>query len=145
MQRFARYGLSAAAVLAMTLLTASVGRRLVQRAAAQHALENWGIPELTDHLNHAGLPMRLCSPRKDGLIDQAAYLTTTDKDWDGLSSLKRGSRLIQKWRGTVYCESVRKSREPAFDLDEEHYMVVGPFVFYGDAGLLERIRVILLP
>jgi hypothetical protein len=35
--------------------------------------------------------------------------------------------------------------EPAFHLWSDHSLVVGPFYFYGDAELLEHIRVVLVP
>lgn len=146
MQRFARYSFPAAVMLATTLLTVSVGPRLLQRAVMQHRLNNWNILELADHLDRAGLKLRLCSTRKDGVLTRFVYMTTTDKTWDELSSLRRNdSRSFREWRGTVYCERTNNDWRLAFDLRDEHYMTAGPFVFYGDTELLERIRALLMP
>jgi hypothetical protein len=84
MQRFPRYCLLATAVLAMTLLAVSVGQRLGNRTAALESLDDWDFPQLADHLNRAGLTLQLQSPRKDGVFDRNAFLTTTPKDWDQL-------------------------------------------------------------
>lgn len=143
MQRFARYSFPAAVVLATTFLTVSVAPRLLQRALMQHRLNNWDIPELVEHLDRAGLKLRPCSTRKDGVVIRFAYLTTTDKTWDDLSCLRRNNSRFQEWRGTVYCERTNNDWRLAFDLRDEHYMTAGPFVFYGDTELLERIRAIL--
>src|SRR5262249_55096043 len=96
------------------------------------------------HLNRAGLEVRLRSPLKNGAIGQAAFLTTTDKDWDDLNHLYKHPSRIQEWRGVVYCERVGHS-EPILRLWGDHYLVAGPFVFFGDSELLERIRAILVP
>lgn len=146
MQRFTHYCSSATLVLAMTWLAISVGQRLVQRAAMRRALENWNFPELAEHLNRAGLQVRIQSPQKDGRLAHNAFLTTTSKDWVALNRLgmNPGPRRIQEWRGIIYCERAGKS-EPSFHHWEDHLLVVGPFAFCGDAELLERIRAILAP
>lgn len=146
MQHFARYSFPAAVVLATTFLTVSVGPRVIQRAVMQRRLNDWDVPALVEHLDRAGLKLRLCSPRKDGAITRFAYLTTTDKTWADLSCLRRNdSRGFQEWRGTVFCERSNKDWQLAFDPRDERYLEVGPFVFYGDVELLERIRVLLMP
>lgn len=145
MRCFARYGLLAAAVLAMSLLTISVGQRLVHRAAMRRALDNWDFPELAEHLNRAGLNVQLHMRWKADVLIQMAFLTTTDKSWEELNRLTKDPSQIQKWRGTVYCERLRKEMEPSLDLWDDYYLVAGPFVFFGDPELLERIRAILAP
>lgn len=146
MKRFAFYGLSAAAVLAVSLFAFSVGHRQVQRAATLRALENWDFPELVEHLNRAGLEVRIQSPRQDGKPAHNAFLTTTPRDWDDLNRLGicPGPRRIQEWRGVIYCERAGKG-EPSFLHWSDHLFVVGPFAFCGDAEFLERIRAILAP
>jgi hypothetical protein len=130
----------------MTLLAVSVGQRLDQRATTLESLDDWDFPQLADHLNRAGLKVWLQSSRKDDVFDRNAFLTTTPKDWDQLNRLgiNPGPSRIQEWRGIVYCVRVGES-EPAFQLWSDHSLVVGPFYFYGDAALLERIRAILVP
>ena len=146
MQRFPRYCLLATAVLAMTLLAVSVGQRLGNGAAALESLDDWDFPQVADHLNRAGLEVRLQSPSKNGLLGHNAFLTTSPKDWEQLNRLRinPGTSRIQEWRGIVYCERVGKG-EPRLQLCSDHSLVVGPFYFYGDAELLEHIRVVLVP
>jgi hypothetical protein len=146
MQRFPRYYLLTTAVLAATVLAASLGQRFSTRAAALRSLDDWDIPELVDHLNRSGLHVRSCSLRKDGVpYHQMTFLTITDKDWDELNHLSKDPERISEWRGIVSCERVGTDREPILHLWGDHYLVVGPFVFFGDAELLERIAAILLP
>lgn len=145
MQRFPCYCLLSTAVLAITLLTVSLGQGLGNHAAAQRSLEEWDIPELADHLNHAGLEVRLRFADRNGVSAQTAYLTTTDKDWDDLNHLFIHPERIQEWRGTVCCKRARKEQEPVFGLQSDPCVVAGPFVFFGDDELLERIRVALTP
>ncbi len=146
MKRFRRYGLLSTAVLAMTFLAFSVGQCLGPRASTQRSLDTWDIPELVDHLNRAGLHVQLHSPRKDGLIIHNAFLTTTQKEWDELNRLgiNPGPSRVQEWCGIVCCERAGE-RELEHAHWEGHYLVVGPFTFYGDAELLGRIRAILAP
>lgn len=146
MQRFPRYCLLSTAVLTMILLAVSIGQRLSNRAAAPLSIDDWDIPTLADHLKRAGLQVYLHSPRTDGAIFSNAFLTTTPKDWKELSRLgiDPGPSRIHQWRGIVHCERTGKGKlgPPSW---EDHVLIVGPFLFCGDAELLERIRAILVP
>jgi hypothetical protein len=146
MQRFPRYCLISTAVLAMTVMTVSVGQRRGNRVAAPLSLDDLSMPTLADHLNRAGLTVQLHSPRKDGRIIYSAFLTTTHKDWEELNRLgiNPGPSRIQQWRGIVYCERAGKG-ESGSPHWEDNSLVVGPFFFYGDAELLERIGTLLVP
>jgi hypothetical protein len=144
MQRFPRYCLLTTAVLAATVLAVSFGQRFSTRAAALRSLDDWDIPELVDHLNRAGLQVRLRSTLPNGAIGSQAFLTTTDKDWEELGYLVKDSSRIQAWRGIVYCKCVRKN-DMVFPLWGDPCLVIGPFHFFGDAEFLERIAAILIP
>jgi hypothetical protein len=148
MHHFRRYGLLFTALPAMTLLAISLGHRLGNPVPDQRSLHDWDIPELADHLNRAGLKVRLSSTRINGSIGHNAFLTNTEKDWDQLNRLAIDPHPNQlpAWRGTVYCERVT-GKDPA-DLLRPwggHCLVVGSFIFYGDAELLERIGAALAP
>ena len=146
MHHFRRYGLLFTALPAMTLLAISLGHRLGNPVPDQRSLHDWDIPELADHLNRAGLQVRLQSTRKDGVIGSTAYLTTTAKDWDDLNRLQKVPSRLREWRGTVYCEHVGgDDRAYLVRLWGDHCLVSGPFIFYGDAELLQRIGAILAP
>lgn len=145
MRRFPRYCFVTTAMVAMTLLASSVGKRLDDRRAELRSLDEWDIPKLADYLNRAGLQVQLCSSQKSGWITRNAYLTTTPKSWDELNRLgiNPGPSRIHEWRGVVYCERLGKG-EPGFNL-LCHSLVVGPFLFYSDSELLRRIEAILAP
>jgi hypothetical protein len=141
MQRFYRSGLLSTALAAMILLAISFGPRLDPRATVLRSLENWDIPELADYLNRAGLELRMHSPQQNGPIIRTAYLTITVKDWDDLNPLIKDPSRVSAWRGTVYCERVtaKDTEELAAEWGDP-CLIAGPFVFYGDVELLERIR-----
>ena len=146
MQRFPRYCLLCTAVLAMSVLGVSLRQRLTTRASTLRSLDDWNIPELADHLNRAGLQVRLQSTSKDDVIGWTAFLTTTAKDWDDLNRLQKVPSRLREWRGTVYCEHVGgDDRAYLVRLWGDHCLVSGPFIFYGDAELLQRIGAILAP
>jgi hypothetical protein len=146
MQRFPRYCLLSTAVLAWILLAAFLSGHLGNRAAAPRSLDDWDIRELADHLNQAGLNVQLQSPRKDGAIYHNAYLTTAPRDWEELNrlSINPGPSRIHQWHGIVYCERVGNGKLEPLDW-EDHLLVIGPFSFFGDAELLERIDILLKP
>jgi hypothetical protein len=144
MHRFSRYCLLTTALVAMTLLFLSRNQRRDYRAASQQSINDWSILELADHLKRAGLEVQVQSTRKDGVIDHTTFLTTTDKDWNDLNRLFKDPRWFQAWGGTVHCERLGKG-EHALHLLDDHYLVAGPFVFYGDTELLKRIGGMLAP
>jgi hypothetical protein len=132
MHRFPCYYLPSTALLAMTLLAASLGQHFRNPAPAPRAIDDWDIPELADHLNRAGLELHLRSTRIDGSIGHNAFLTNADRDWEELNRLGigPGSRCLQAWQGIVYCERMKR-QDPA-DLIRpwgDHGLVAGPFVF----------------
>jgi hypothetical protein len=144
MKRFSHSRFPWIAALLMTVMAISVSQRFGSRTAHLRALEHWGIRELVDHLNCAGLQVRLRSSMKNGdLTGQYVFLTTTDKDWMELNRLSKDESRIQEWRGIVSCERLVENYNPALYVSGNHYLIVGPFLFIGDAELLRRIRAIL--
>lgn len=146
MQRFSYYYILSTMVLASTVMAVSFSRGLRNRSDSPPALEGWDIRKLTDHLNRAGLAVRLRSTQKDGTLGATAFLTTTDKSWEELNRLVKDPKRIAEWRGTVFCERAEyEGRDGLLRLWKGHCLAAGSFVFYGDDELLERIRVLLLP
>jgi hypothetical protein len=141
MQRFYRFSFLSTTLTALSLLAVSFGQRLDHRATVLRSLQTWDIPELADHLNRAGLELRMLSPQKNAPILRTAFLTITDKEWDGLNPLIKDPSRFQAWRGTVYCERVmtKDAGELAVEWGDP-CLIAGPFVFYGDVELLDRIR-----
>jgi hypothetical protein len=146
MQRFSHYGLLTVALVAMTWLAITFQQRLAGPTPPLPPLDQWDIPTLADHLNRAGPEVRLRPVQKNGTFSQSAFLTTTDKNWFDLNALGKDPRWIHKWRGTVYCE-LRGGADSAdlLRLWGDQGWSAGPFLFYGDAELLDRIRAALAP
>jgi hypothetical protein len=88
--------------------------------------------------------VRLQAVPKHGPIGHSAYLTSTAKEWRDLNALSKDPKRIAEWRGVLYCERVGES-DVTHLLEQwgDHCLVVGPFLLYGDAGLLERARAAL--
>jgi len=145
MPPFCRYCLLSIALSAMTLLGISLGQWLGNCPVSRQSIDGWGLRELADHLNHEGLHVRLQSTIiKVGALGRTAFLTTTDHDWEDLNHLTKDSNRLKQWRGIVYCARVGES-DPVLRQWGDHCLVAGPFAFYGDAELSERIGAILAP
>lgn len=143
MQRFFRYGVVPAALAAFVLLAVSLGQRRAGLPSAP-PLDDWDIPELAAQLNRAGLEVRMEAVPKNGVIGPSAFLISAEKDWDDLNSLSKDPRRISEWRGIVYCERVGRSDSSALARQwGGRCLDAGPFLFYGDAGLLARVRAAL--
>src|SRR5262249_40297666 len=103
-------------------------------------------PQLVAHLNGEGLPLRLVSNRKDGVVAHTAYLTITGRTWEDLIGLRVYPEEIRHWRCTLYCERGTGSEDNWSDLSQlwgDCCLVVGPFLFFGDRELLGRVRAAL--
>jgi hypothetical protein len=146
MQRFPRYCLLSTTVLALTLMALPLGQHLRNRTDPPLTLDGWDIRELAEHLNRTGLAVRLRTSQKDGTLANTTFLTTADESWEELNRLVKDSKRITEWRGTVFCERAEKEeREWLLRLWKGHCLAAGPFVFYGDDELLERIGDLLAP
>lgn len=135
------YGLLLVLVVG-SLLVVGIARRKDGRATPVVPLDDWDIPQLVAYLNGKGLGLRMVPTQKDAATCQAAFLTTTDKEWDELSRLAKNQALIGQWRGTLYCKRNMGGEELAF-LWGDYHLVVGPFLFFGDIELLERVQTAL--
>jgi hypothetical protein len=105
-------------------------------------LEGWSVLDLADHLGRRGLDLRVVPTGRGRPRDAAAFLTTTDKSWSELNVLPQRVEAIDRWRGTVFCERVVQSagRDHQVELWGDSCLVAGPFLFFGDRELLDRIR-----
>ena len=137
-----RYGLCFAGFAAMILLAVTVREYGVSPAASSRPIRDWDITELAVHLNRKGVEVQLWAVPQSGPLNHSAYLTSTVKEWRDLNALNKDPRRIQEWRGTLYCE--RMGERDATQLLEQwgdRCLIVGPFLLYGDAELLERVRI----
>jgi hypothetical protein len=132
------------AILAASALVVVCTPHKSSPPASPLPLSDWDIPRLAAYLNGEGLTLRLIATRKDGLVDDSAFLTTTDKKWGELNLLSKNPQYIGRWRGTLYCE-----KNPAgADVSRawgDYTLVAGTFLFYGDPELLSRVRATLTP
>jgi hypothetical protein len=132
------------ALPAIAALAVVVGER-AGPTTPERLADDWDIPRLVAHLNEAGLRLRMVATRKEGDLYPSAFLTTTDKEWIDFNRLSKDPRLIDRWRGSLYCE-----RGPGGDAWSDlarqwgHLCLIsGPFLFFGDPELLARVREIL--
>jgi hypothetical protein len=125
----------------MTLLAVAIREHAASRRHAERRLSDWDIPQLAAHLNRNGVPVRLRLVSETTPVVSSAYLTTTAKEWDDLNRLMKEPKRLSEWRGTLYCERVGKNAS-SYLLEQwgDHCLKIGPFLFYGDAELLERVR-----
>ena len=128
--------------VAGALLVVGVGRRKDGRATPAVPLDDWDIPQFAAFLNERGLGLRLVSTMKGGDARYTAFLTTTDLEWENLNHLVKDAKRINEWRGTLYCE--RERGNDNWWLLTRHwganYLIVGPFLLYGDPELLVLVR-----
>ncbi len=144
MQRLSHYGWWSTALV--TLILASVTSR-PRPADSEHSppsIDDWSIVELVAHLNRMGVDVQLRSTQQDGTLGQAVFLTTLDKSWPRLNALNKDAQRIGEWRGVLCCERVGH-HSPAAHLYRDRGLEIGPFLFYGDAELLQRVRTALAP
>lgn len=146
MPRITRYGLFFTALAAIALLAVSARNQSANPTPSTRPLSDWDIPELAIHLNRMGIEVRLRAVPKKGHFSHSAYLTTTSKDWSDLNGLLKNAQAIPDWHGTLYCERVGES-DVTHLLEQwgDHCLVIGPFLFYGDAQLLVLVRDALAP
>jgi hypothetical protein len=97
--------------------------------------------KLAYRLHNAGLEFRAVSPRRDGLLTNALYLTQTDLDDVSIRTLVLDPSQIQKWHGTVkvFFEADPQFHLCVFDDWNECSYRYGKFVFFGDKELLDEI------
>lgn len=146
MLRFSRYGWWSAALVIMIVLAVASRPRRAESLSSSRPIEDWSIVELVEHLNRMDVAVQLRSTQQDGVLGQTVFLTTSDKDWHALNRLNKDEKRIHEWRGVLYCERAGQSATRAIHLLwDDHSLVVGPFLFCGDAELLHRVRAALAP
>jgi hypothetical protein len=109
------------------------------------AMNAWEVEDLVSHLRQKGLTLRAVPTIEGGPLNCGAYLTTTDQSWERLAGLSANPELIGAWEGTVYCVRARVEQEgdARLSLWGECGLRIGPFLFFGDPGLLARIQAAL--
>jgi hypothetical protein len=143
MLRFSRYGWWPAVFVTMILL-AVASRPSKDFAPSSRPIDDWSMVELVEHLNRMGVEVRLRSTQQNGAFLHSVFLTTIDKDWHALNSLNKDDKRIGEWRGVLHCARVGEGQAiRALHLLGDRCLVVGPFLFYGDAELLRRVHAAL--
>lgn len=144
MRRSWRYIALCAPFMVAAFLMVPFGQRRAVPMPPSLPMEHWDIPQLVAYLNEVGLYVRVQPAQKNGQLGSGAYLTIGKTDWNELNHLTKDPRQIARWRGVVYCERPRPIE--AMDLIRqwgEHCLAIEPFLFYGDAELLARIKTAL--
>ncbi len=130
--------LVAAAVLACVLAIAG-GRRSEARTPA---MQEWTVEDLVTQLHKSGLELRAVPTFEKASVNSGAFLTTTDKPWDQLNTLRINVKEVDRWHGTVFCTRAVKQDGTGiwYELWGEGGTRVGPFVLFGDPELRARIE-----
>jgi hypothetical protein len=140
MSRLLRYSLCLTSLTAMVLLTFSMHQCQGERRRFAQQLHDWDFSKLVTHLNSRGVNVRLQAASKTGAARYSAFLTSTPKEWRDLNALSKDPRHIHQWRGTLYCEHVGDSDvEHLLGQWGDHCLEIRPFLFYGDAELLDQV------
>jgi hypothetical protein len=108
-------------------------------------LQDWDIEDIAEHLHGAGLSFRVVAVAERGDPGDSAYLTTTALTWRDLNQLRKVPERLADWEGTVYCERALWEDDRSVRRAVWHgcCLCAGPFIFFGDPDLLERIRAAL--
>jgi hypothetical protein len=106
-------------------------------------MEDWSIDDLVQHLRKSGLEFRVFGTFQDGRTCWGAFLTTTDKSWDDLTSLAVAAERLPEWKGTVRCTWIGKgglATESMIQLWGDGGERLGPFGLFGDPEVRAKIR-----
>jgi hypothetical protein len=109
-------------------------------------LDDWDVPELVHYLNRAGLRLHVVSTALDDVVQNTAFLTTSEKSWYEVNVLVKHESRLDSWQGVLYCERVDSDvmRRQLAEQWGDHGWSAGPFLFFGDPELLARVRAVLL-
>ena len=132
-------GIQLVVAIAMTGVLAGAGGRRTE--ARTPALKDWTVEDLVAHLHKSGLELRAVPTFEKASVNSGAFLTTTDKPWDALNTLRINVKEVERWQGTVFCAREVKQDGSTiwFELWGEGGTRIGPFVFFGDPQLRARI------
>jgi hypothetical protein len=108
-------------------------------------MDGWDLARLEQHLNSRGLQLQFVSTMASTVSTRNAYLSPTPRTFKQTQSLHRVAECIDEWRGVVYCERTDNLRDWSTErnLSAGCSFTRGPFWFFGDPKLLERIRTVL--
>jgi hypothetical protein len=108
-------------------------------------LASWEVPEMIEHLRAAGLDLRVRATARDGEVNRSAFLCETERDWMELNLLRKAPEQVGKWQGVLSVE--RGRNDETWEVQARQWgdacLVAGPFIFFGDPGLLARARAAL--
>jgi hypothetical protein len=104
------------------------------------------LTELTELLSRDASSLYVV-PIVEGNPEAGIYLCTRSRTRDQLMGLPRAREHAHRWQGVAHCEMVGKMvAVDEYDIQSwgEYGMQIGPFLFFGDPDLLQRIRKVVL-
>jgi hypothetical protein len=104
--------------------------------------QKWGLAEFVNHLQAAGVNVKVIPTRKNGAWEDSVYLSENpDANWLSFQVKQRNVENIEQWQGALWVERLRREG------DTEGYVAewgnngcqIGRFVVFGDARLVDWI------
>ncbi len=135
MRNWKQYALWGAGLAA---LTAVVGFRLA--GGRETIRPECSLRELAGRLRERLPDLHVVPQRRDGGYASGAYFCTSPREFDGLVRLPRNPTRAGEWSGVVFCERVSGAMPVVCDGWGVNGLEIGPFLFFGDAKLIARIR-----
>ncbi len=135
MRNWKRYVLGGAG---LAVLTAVVGFRLA--GGRETIRPEWSVGELAGCLRERLPDLHVVPQRRDGSYGSGAYFCTSPRDLGELVRLSRNPTRVGEWSGVVFCERVSAAMPVLCDDWGENGLRIGPFLLFGDAKLIARLR-----
>ena len=100
----------------------------------------WSVADLAARLQERLPGLHVVSQRADGDFRTGVYLCTCARQREELGWLRRNPEWATHWTGVVFCE--RLAPQSVVDTEgwDDNGLRAGPFLFFGDAALIVRIR-----
>jgi hypothetical protein len=111
------------------------GRPSTERIRAEKPLG-----EMVQTLKRRLPDLRVVPARPDGELSSGVYLCDAERRLEELQWMPRSEACAGKWSGVVFCEHVGPLDYVQSGAWGQNGLQVGPFLFFGDAKLIARIR-----
>jgi hypothetical protein len=140
-KKYARLRLLFVALVALAVLAITAKAFCPRRERLD--TRGWDLPELVEHLQDRGLPLRVVPSRENGQWGDNVYLTEDPAaTWETFQLKNQTAQRIGQWRRSVWVHRIGPSTDVEWRLLqwEGCGCRVAGFLVFGDPGLIERIK-----